>query len=278
MIGILTDVTKCVGCEKCVDACVKENGLGRHVPNKRTNGDGLGSERWTSIIKLDNGRFVRKQCRHCEEPACVSACIVGALRKTEEGAVVYDAGKCMGCRYCMMACPYAIPRYSWEDVVPYVRKCKLCYDNRIQEGKQPACTEACPEGATIFGERDDLLKKAKARIQKEPDKYIDHVWGEKEVGGTSVLYISDTSLDFLGWSDKLSEIPPPQLTWGVLKKVPFEFIGMGVLMGSIYWITGRRKKVALDEAQKEIDQAKENVAEEEAAEAEETKENTDDQA
>ncbi len=258
MIGILTDVTKCIGCNKCVDACVKENGLGAHIPNKRHNHDGLGSNRWTSIVETKKKRYVRKQCRHCLEPACASACIVGAITKTKEGAVVYDKNKCMGCRYCMMACPFAIPRYSWEDVIPYVRKCKLCYDNRIKQGKQPACTEACPEGATIFGERNKLLAQAHDTLKKNPGKYINKVYGEKEVGGTSVLYISDVRLEFLGWKDDLGETPLPDLTWGVLKKVPYEFIGMGVLMGGIYMFTNRKNKIAQAEATRQENESKEN--------------------
>ncbi|HUT54773.1 MAG TPA: 4Fe-4S dicluster domain-containing protein [bacterium] len=257
MIGILTDVTKCVGCNKCVDACVEENGLGPHVPTRRANPDGLGSQRFTSIVRApQGGRYVRKQCRHCLEPACVSACIVGALTRNQDGAVVYDAKKCMGCRYCMMACPFAIPRYSWENVVPYIRKCKFCYDNRIAQGKQPACTEACPEKATIFGDRDDLLREAHARINGNPGKYINKVYGETEIGGTAVLYISDVPLEFLGWSKEMSPTPLPSLTRGVLKEVPLEFIGMGVVMSSIYWITGRRRQVAIAEAQADINAAK----------------------
>jgi formate dehydrogenase iron-sulfur subunit len=244
MIGILTDVTKCIGCNKCVTACVKENGLGAYVPSSKTNGDGLGSQRFTSVLRAPKGRYVRKQCRHCLEPACVSACIVGALTRTPEGAVVYDAKKCMGCRYCMMACPFAIPRYSWEDAIPYIRKCKFCYDNRIQKGQQPACTEACPEQATIFGNREDLLVEAHNRIRNNPGRYIDHVYGEKEVGGTAVLYLSDVPLDFMAWSKDLADTPLPELTWHVLREVPFEFLGMGAIMGGIYWITGRRSKVA----------------------------------
>jgi len=261
MIGILTDVTKCIGCNKCVDACVRENGLGAHVPGHRRLDDGLGSNRWCSVIKAENDRYVRKQCRHCLSPACVSACIVGALTKTEEGPVVYDPAKCMGCRYCMMACPYAIPRYNWEDAVHYIKKCKLCYDNRIVKGKEPACTEVCPEGATIFGQREELLAEAKRRIRQNPGRYINRVFGEHEVGGTSVLYLSDIPLDFLGWSEDLPQKPLPELSWGVLKKVPFEFIGMGVLMSSIYWITGRRRQVAMAEAEEEINKAEQRDAE-----------------
>jgi len=260
MKSILTDVTKCIGCNLCVTACVEENGLGEHVPDWRRMNDGLGSNRWCSVLSVKGGRYVRKQCRHCLEAACVSACIVGALKKTPEGPVVYDPKLCMGCRYCMMACPYGIPRYNWEDVIHYIRKCTFCYDNRIEKGLEPACTEACPVEATIYGEREALLEEARRRIKDHPDRYINHIWGEREVGGTNVLYLSDVPLTMLGWAPKLSEQPPPELTWGVLKKVPFKFVGMGVLMGSIYWITGRRRQVALDEADRRIQQAKDNQA------------------
>jgi formate dehydrogenase iron-sulfur subunit len=166
------------------------------------------------------------------------------LQKTPEGPVVYDSDLCMGCRYCMMSCPFDIPRYLWSASVPYVRKCILCYD-KIKSGnlEQPACTKACPTKATIFGDRDELLSIAHDRIAKNPGKYISKVYGETEVGGTSVLYISDIELDFLGWEKDLGEKPLPQNTWVHLKKVPYVFGGVGVLMGGIWWIIERRIKL-----------------------------------
>ncbi len=242
MKAILTDVTKCTGCHECVKACGKSNKLGKHIPNPRQLGDGLSANRWTSIIKRPGSRFVRRQCRHCNEPACASACIVGALKKTKYGPVVYDKSKCIGCRYCMMACPYSIPKYEWETAVPYVRKCTFCAD-RLADGKEPACTDACPEGATIFGTREDLLAEAKKRLKEKPGTYLQRVFGEFEVGGTSVLYISDIPLGFLGWKDDLGKEPLPKLTWNALSKVPAEFLGMGALMGGIYWIIERRRRL-----------------------------------
>ncbi|MEW5946168.1 MAG: 4Fe-4S dicluster domain-containing protein, partial [bacterium] len=191
--AILTDVTKCIGCEKCVEACKTANNLGPDVPLRDANPDGLSATRWTSIISMPGKRYVRKHCRHCLEPACVSACPVGALRKTKEGPVIYDAGRCIGCRYCMMACPYGVPRYDWASAVPYVRKCVMCYP-RLREGLQPACTEACPREATVFGSRDDLIEEARGRIRDNPGRYIKRVFGERDVGGTSVLYVSDIAL------------------------------------------------------------------------------------
>ena len=166
MNAILTDVTKCVGCEKCVDACVAEHNHGPSLRWRWSSNDGLSGSRFTSVVRSEGNAYVRKQCRHCLDPACVTACPVGALTKTESGAVVYDAHKCMGCRYCMMSCPFGIPRYTWNENVPLVSKCSMCYEKRLKDGKQPACTEACPEGATIFGDRDELIAEAKRKMKQ----------------------------------------------------------------------------------------------------------------
>ena len=186
---------------------------------------------------------MRKQCRHCLEPACVSACPVGALVKTDEGPIVYDPVKCMGCRYCMMACPFGIPRYDWEKPVPYVQKCTMCYERQL-EGEQPGCTEACPTEATIFGDRDELLAEAQRRIDAEPGRYGNKVWGRTEVGGTSVLYVSGIELDFLQVGRPTGETPMPERTALAMHAVPFAFVGMGALMGGLYWIIGRRNEMA----------------------------------
>ena len=242
--AILVDITRCIGCEECVLACKDENDLG---PDRLRQGQeavsGLSATRYSTILRYPDNHFVRHQCRHCLEPACVSACLVGAMQKTPEGAVVYDSSLCMGCRYCLVACPYGIPRYEWDEAAPLVQKCTLCH-HRITEGKEPACVEACPEDALLFGERGELLAEAHRRIAQNPVRYVDHVWGETEVGGTSVLYIADMSLGFLGWSEKLGESALPHLTWASLKKVPWMVVGMGSLMGGIYWVVNRRMKLA----------------------------------
>lgn len=240
--AILTDTSKCIGCRQCVIACKRENKLAPEVPRRWNRDDGLSARNWTAIEDLPGGKFVRKQCRHCLEPACVSACPVGALQKTELGPVIYDGEKCMGCRYCMMACPYSIPRYDWDETVPYVRKCILCYE-RLKAGGQPACTEACPTGATIFGDRSDLISIAHERIKKEPDKYIDKVWGEHEVGGTSVMYVSNTDLSFLTQGRDLGDEPVPNRTKLAMNAVPFAFVGMASAMAGVNWIIGRRMKL-----------------------------------
>lgn len=246
--AILVDTTRCIGCEECVVACKDVNhlppdGLG---PGQEAV-DGLSARRFTTVLRRPDDHFVKQQCRHCLDPACVSACVVGAMQKTPEGPVIYDSSLCIGCRYCMVACPYGIPRYDWDEPVPYVRKCEMCYP-RLQEGKEPACVEACPQQALLFGTRDDLLEEAHRRIDAEPERYLSHVWGEKEVGGTSVLYLSDASLGFLGWGGHVGDGPLPLLSWASLKKVPATFVGMGTLMTGIYWVIQRRMRLGMQAA------------------------------
>ncbi|MFC2103693.1 4Fe-4S dicluster domain-containing protein [Bacteroidota bacterium] len=248
--AILTDITKCIGCLKCVSACKETNNLEMDVPRIWQKNDGLSSENWTSILQKPDKHYIRKQCRHCLEPACVSACPVGALHKTKEGAVIYDSDKCLGCRYCMMACPFGIPRYDWDEPIPYVKKCILCYD-KIIDGEQPSCTKACPENATIFGDRNELLKIAHKRINDESDKYINKVWGEHEVGGTSVLYLSDIDLGFLSYQTHIGNKPLPETTAPAMESVPFAFVGMGGFMLGLNWIIRRRMELNEKQVKKE---------------------------
>ena len=242
MKAILTDTTKCIGCRTCVSACKRTNKLGPDAPRRWTREDGLSAFNWTAVVERPGRAFIRKHCRHCLQPACASACPVGALSKTAEGPVVYDGSRCIGCRYCMMACPYGIPRYDWEQPVPYVRKCILCAD-RIRTGLKPACVEACPTKATIFGERDELITEAKKRIAENSGKYRPTVWGESEVGGSCVLYISDIDLAFLSYGRPLGDKPLPETTAPVMKAVPLAFVGMGALAAGLHWFADRRVKV-----------------------------------
>jgi Fe-S-cluster-containing dehydrogenase component len=146
--------------------------------------------------EAEKATFVKSQCMHCNEPACASACIVGALQKLDNGAVAYDAGRCMGCRYCMVACPFSVPQFEWQNAIPAVRKCTLCRETLLKDGKPTACSTACPVDAITFGKRSDLIKIARHRIESEPERYQDHVYGEKEVGGTSVLYLARPKMQF----------------------------------------------------------------------------------
>ena len=242
MIGILVDVTRCTGCNECVEACAQAHQLGEARRQPQDVGDGLSALRWSAIVSSPEGQPVRKFCRHCLEPACVSVCPVGAMVKTEAGPVVYDPKKCMGCRYCMMACPYGIPRYEWDSPVPLVQKCNLCAE-RLEQGLLPVCVETCPEQALIFGERDELLALAHQRIAETPGRYLDQVVGESEAGGSSVLYLSSVPLDFLNFSSAPGEAPFPDLSWNWLGKVPGISLATAGLMTGLFWIIGRRMQV-----------------------------------
>jgi len=243
-VGILVDVTRCTGCNQCVEACAEANQLGASNFMVQQSPDGLSARRWSSIVESPEGGFVRKFCRHCLEPACVSACPVGAMYRTSEGVVLYDSQKCMGCRYCMMACPFGIPRYEWDSPAPIVQKCTLCY-SRLEQGQLPACVETCPEQVLTFGERSELLALANQRLQEAAQTYLPKVYGAHEVGGTAILYISHVPLDFLGYHGAPIEEPMPELTWAWLNKVPAISIGVAGLMTGLFWIIERRTKVEL---------------------------------
>ena len=204
MFGMLFDVTRCKGCERCVDACVEANGLDpvAAAQDRATTRDGLSANRPLSVMPVGDGRFARMSCMHCVEPSCVSACLVGAIRKTLEGPVVYDPDMCIGCRYCMLACPFHVPRYEWDETRPLMRKCDMCAE-RQREGLVPACVAACPSGALAFDSREALIAEAHRRIEADPDEYYPHVFGENEVGGTSVLFLVPFPVASLGFKEGL---------------------------------------------------------------------------
>jgi Fe-S-cluster-containing dehydrogenase component len=167
------------------------------------------------LAKADNGQwtFVKKQCLHCNDPSCVSVCPVDAFTKRDDGVVSYDKDKCIGCRYCQVACPFDAPTFEYDEALPVIRKCDFCKDIRLAKGKEPFCADACPRGAIKFGKRGELLKEAKQRIKNNPDRYNDHVYGETEIGGTSVLVLAPKGIDFekdLGYKD-YPETPPFEL-------------------------------------------------------------------
>jgi formate dehydrogenase iron-sulfur subunit len=183
---------------------------------------------------------------HCEHPACVSACPVGALQKTAEGPVVYDARKCIGCRYCMMACPFHVPKLNWDALLPSIQKCNLCAD-RLAAGLDPACASACPTGALKFGERDALLVEARERIRTSNGQYINHIFGEKELGGTTLLYISPVPFEELGFPTVGTE-PVTKLSEQVVSYVPYEIGGLAVVLSGLYWFFQRRERLQKESA------------------------------
>jgi formate dehydrogenase iron-sulfur subunit len=234
--ALLIDITQCVGCNSCQAACKEHNRLPDKVENR------LSATAYTALQEYD-GVYVRRMCQHCQEPTCASVCPVGALSRTAGGPVVYDETKCIGCRYCIQACPFSVPRYEWSSNNPRVRKCRLCAD-RVAGGLPTACAEACPTGATKFGDRDELLAEAYARLRAEPRKYVQRVYGVTEVGGTSVFYITSVPFEKLGFKTQVETTPLPALTANALDKVPgVAAVGASLLYG-IYWITRRRAEVA----------------------------------
>ncbi len=256
--GMLSDLTKCIGCGWCQEACSQWNHLqGEQGPGQESNPTGtcLSAETWTlpELYEIErNGQqyrvFVKRQCMHCQDPACVSACPVGALQKLENGAVVYDCSRCIGCRYCMVACPFGVPKFEWAEALPRIRKCTFCVD-RQEMGMEPACAAACPTGALVFGDRDALIVEAEARIQADPDRYVHHVYGREEVGGTSWIYLSPVPFEELGFPElksepvtALSEAVATYGSAGVAASVAF-------MLGGLYYLSGgRRQKIRYEES------------------------------
>lgn len=254
--GLLTDVTKCIGCHLCVEACVAHFKLPPDLPFRTSQDDGLSGRRLTSVLQVPGtARTVRKHCLHCLEPSCAAACPVGALVKRADGPVIYDPGKCIGCRYCLLACPFNVPRLEWDRPVPYVRKCRMNEDC-VAAGEVPACVAACPTGATIYGDREELIATARARIAAHPQLYVNKIWGERDLGGTAVIYLSDVDLSeilgfprdrelaknsaFLLRDRGLPELVRPGLT--------FTPVGAGLVFGGLWgvWLIRRRQRLMPD--------------------------------
>ncbi len=250
--GMLTDFTACVGCRSCEKACNEANSL--PSPDKPFDDPSVFEEkRWPSakaytvVNRYENPRDKSKpiyrkiQCNHCLEPACATACPIHAYTKTPEGAVIYNENLCFGCRYCVIACPFNIPAYDYESALePKIVKCILCH-GRIKDGKIPACAEACPGGAITFGKRADLLKLARKRIADNPGKYVDHIYGEREMGGTSWLYLSGVPFEQLGFQTDLPKKAPIELSKGYLSTIPVIFTTFPAIFGLLYAATHNRE-------------------------------------
>ena len=260
--GVLTDVTKCIGCRRCEEACSKVN----HLPAPASVDDTSvmntirrpSAVAWTVVNRYgdDNGVQYRKtQCMHCLEPACASACFVKAFTKNPDGSVTYDASLCVGCRYCMVACPFNIPGYTYNKVLaPVVQKCTMCHD-RQQQGLIPGCVEVCPTGALLFGKRKDLLKIAHQRINEHPERYIDHVYGEHEMGGTAWLTLSNVRFEEVGLREDLGTKAAGEYTAGILGVVPMVVGFWPVLLGGAYFITKRKEEIAAEEQAEAVSSA-----------------------
>jgi len=266
--GVLVDTTLCVGCRNCEKGCNEINeDLPRKSPevfkdetvfNRRRRMD---YSEYTVVNRYQNQskpgkpHYVKFQCMHCLYPACVSACIVGAFTRESNGAVIYDAWKCIGCRYCMAACPFQVPAYEYHNALtPQVRKCTFCFETRLTKGGIPACVQSCPMQVMTFGKRTDLIVQAREKINKNRDRYLPHIYGENEVGGTSWLYLSGLSFQAIDFPP-LGYHPVPGYTEPIQHAIFKWFLpplGLYATLGGIMWFLNARKKKTTKDAEKKI--------------------------
>jgi Fe-S-cluster-containing dehydrogenase component len=256
-MGVLVDTTVCVGCRNCEWACKDAHNLNAGNLESYEDRKILKTKRrpdhtaLTVVNEYPSGKNsnlpvdVKVQCMHCDHPACVSACIVGAFSKVENGTVRWDTDMCIGCRYCMAACPFQVPAFEYEKALnPMIMKCDFCFD-RTKEGKLPACVSICPVEALTYGSRTELVKIARNRIKKNPDRYVDHIFGEYEVGGTSWMYLANkdfAELDF----PQLGKNPAPGVSESIQHGIFAYFVppvSLYALLGGIMWISKRRKEL-----------------------------------
>lgn len=252
--AMLFDSTLCVGCRSCELACNTKNDLGRK-PDEIFQGRpaedarALAPDVYTYVTfhqweaDPSTAAFGKVQCMHCIEPACVSSCPVHALHKTEAGPVVWDGDICLGCRYCMMACPFLVPRFEWESRNPAIRKCDMCADLQ-EKGEPPACVGACPTKALRVGTRSELLEEAHRRITNRPRRYVHHVYGEFEAGGTNFLHIAGRPFEELGYRRNLPPRSYRDYTRPAMAAIPWVLGGLGVGLGVVRWLVDRRAAVA----------------------------------
>jgi Fe-S-cluster-containing dehydrogenase component len=266
--GVLVDTTACIGCRRCEWACKEWNKLPNQkslreyeqdqtvfAKTRRTHADV-----YTVVNRFENPRdpsrpiYVKKQCMHCYEPGCASSCFVKAFTKQSVGAVTYDASLCVGCRYCMAACPFDIPAYQYYNpFTPEVTKCTFCFDRITKEGGVPACVGICPVETMTFGKRTDLIDLAHKKIRDNPSRYVNHVYGEGEVGGTSWLYLSAIPFNMIGFRMDLGTVPIPTLSKPFLSLVSPVFIVIPALAMGFYSFKKRRDKLEEDEIKKALE-------------------------
>jgi formate dehydrogenase iron-sulfur subunit len=260
--AMLIDTTKCVGCRGCQVACKSWNELRAGKTAFSPTGANpihLDANNFTRVLFSEGTRpdgrvtwnFVKRQCMQCLEPACASACPVSALVKTAGGAVDYRDERCIGCRYCMVACPFQVPKYEWGSAVPFVRKCTFCAE-RQAAGKKPACAATCPTGALLFGEREELLAEAHRRIDAAPDRYVPEVYGERTAGGTGMLYLTPVSFEQLriedqGFRTDLGNEPYGRVGVQWMSGVPWVAATVGGLSIGLYYLNQRRTEVEKQE-------------------------------
>lgn len=244
MKAVLIDTTRCMGCQSCEYACAEANDLPEpeDYPEVDVN-RATTTEQLTVVNGYDTSEgeiYVKKQCFHCNQPACDAACLTKAMHKTDDGPVIWREEKCMGCRYCMVSCPFEVPKFEYDSPVPSIRKCTMCYD-RQQEGEIPACVENCPNEAIAFGTRRELLTEARRRISESPDQYYNYIYGEKEAGGTGVLYLASVPFEEVGFDTTVQKESYPEKTKGFLYSVPSIFVLWPMMLLGLYKSTNDKE-------------------------------------
>jgi len=286
-VGILYDATLCIGCKSCMVNCKKYNSMeggplykeGRGIPYEHitplkiydapadlsattlsiikvyTSGTGVNKD-----MATDGYSFSKQHCLHCIDPSCASVCPVGALHKDpNNGVVSYDKEKCIGCRYCQIACPFGIPKFEWSSTSPKIIKCQLC-QHRYSSGGYSACCEFCPTGASLFGKVTDLREEAQRRLSLRSDSYYDyplgkidsgksmpkkvakyynHAYGLTEAGGTQYITLAGVSFDKLGYNPRITDQNYPDITWRYIAKLPW-LIGALIIAGTASHFITRR--------------------------------------
>jgi len=243
--GILFDSTLCGGCMGCEIVCAEKYGFPfpEDEPLPGVNRETTETRRVTiNCYETSKGEFyMRRSCNHCNSPACASACLTKAMLKTDEGPVIWREDKCIGCRTCMIACPFDIPKFEYDSPSPKINKCRMCYE-LMQEGQQPVCVENCPAGALLFGKRRELLEIARERIYTNPEAYHHAIYGENEVGGTGLLYIGAVPFEEMGMREDLGTVSYPEYNKTFLYSVPAVLILWPAFMLGLHSATTERKK------------------------------------
>lgn len=243
--GILYDSTRCVGCQTCEFSCAEVNNLPEPSDSPEVGVIRKTDETRRTVLNVyDTSKgevYVKRQCMHCNQPACGAACLTRAMYKTKEGPVIWRGDKCMGCRYCMVSCPFDVPKFEYHSPNPKIIKCTMCFD-RLDEGKLPACVENCPAEALVFGTRRELIAEARKRIVENPDLYVDHIYGETEAGGTAFMYLSPVPFEELGFNTNIQKSSYPELSKGFLYAVPSIFVLWPMLLKGIQEATKNNHK------------------------------------
>ena len=245
-VGILVDTTRCIGCRGCEVACSEEHD--NYVPDVLNDGAlekrrKTSDKQWTVVNKFETEKgdvFVKTQCMHCYQAACATACPTEAMKQMKGGPVIWRGNKCIGCRFCMVSCPFDMPKFEYGEWNPKIQKCTMCFE-RLEKGQKPVCVEACPTDALMFGSRLKNLEVARHRIYSHPDNYVHHIYGEHEVGGTGYIYLSAVPFEQIGFRTDLGKRPYPEYTKEFLYAVPMILFGMPAFLLGLNALSDNKK-------------------------------------